>query len=425
MNTLRALRPRLCVLGVALMLGAFPAAADADIKGRLKWLSTGAALPQEDILRLSGGTPTFDHSGSLRVLVRADATRVGGEDGQLRFLADYSLAWLGGDSLAFTRPPQQTLDQTPTEDATRLMRLTWEIDDGRRHRALHRLDRFAVEYRGPNLALTLGRQAVSWGSGRVFQPMDLFNPFAPTTVDRDYKPGDDLLLVERRFGGHDLQLLHVARRDHAGDVRGRVASSALKWHSVFGGNEVELVAARHYADDFVGLTLRAPLGATLVRADITGTRLDGEDRWHTSGIANIDLAFDLFGRSAFAFLEYFHNGFGVKTLPETQAALPPALLTRLGRGELFNMMRDYVALGASYQWHALWTQSLTLIGNLNDGSTLLQTSISYEPSDFTRMQAGVTATIGDAGEEFGGVPVASGLTTGGGTRAFFRFVYFR
>ena len=418
---------RLCsrALSLTIMAGALPAAAEADIKARLKWLSTGAALPREDVLRLRGGTPTYDHSGSLRVLARADATGVGGEDGQLRFLADYSLAWLGGDSLAFTRPPQQTLDQTPTEDATRLMRLTWEIDDGRRHRALHRLDRFAVEYRSPNLAVTLGRQAVSWGSGRVFQPMDLFNPFAPTTVDRDYKPGDDLLLVERRIGGHDVQLLHVARRDAAGDVRGRVASSALKWHSLFGGSEVELVAARHYADDFVGLALRTPLGPTIVRADVTGTRLDGEDTWRVSGIANIDLAFDLFGRSAFAFLEYFHNGFGVKRLPPNQADLPPALLARLGRGELFNMMRDYLALGATYQWHPLWTQSLTLIGNLNDGSSLLQTSINYDPSDYTRLQAGLTATIGRAGEEFGGVPVASGLTTGGGTRAFFRFVYFR
>ena len=40
---------------------------------------------------------------------------------------------------------------------------------------------------------------MSWGNGLVFQPMDLFNPFTPTAVDRDYKPGNDLLLVEMRY----------------------------------------------------------------------------------------------------------------------------------------------------------------------------------------------------------------------------------
>ena len=60
-------------------------------------------------------------------------------------------------------------------------------------------------------AVTVGRQAVSWGSGIVFQPLDPFNPFAPTAVDRDYKAGDDLVLIERLFdNGHDAQLLRVS-----------------------------------------------------------------------------------------------------------------------------------------------------------------------------------------------------------------------
>ena len=400
-------------------------AAGAEIKARLKWLTSGASLPAEDVLRRQDGTPAYDHSGSLRVLARAEAGGAGSRDSQLRFIADYSLAWLSGDSCAVANAPQQTLEQIPTEDARRLMNLTWVIDDGRRHRAVHRLDRFAVEYRRPNLSVTLGRQVVSWGSGRVFQPMDLFNPFAPTTIDRDYKPGDDIALVERRFGNHDLQFLYVARRDHAGDIEDDVASYALKWHALFGGSEVEAVAARHYSDDFLGLTLRLPLGPTVLRTDVTGTRLDGDDTWRVSGIANVDLAFDLFGRSAFAFLEYFHNGFGVAELPASQADLPLPLLERLGRGELFNLQRDYLAFGATLQWHPLLTQSLTVISNLDDGSNLLQTSMNYEPSDFTRLQAGFTTALGDAGEEFGGAPVAPGVTSGGGTRGFLRFVYFR
>ena len=89
------------------------------------------------------------------------------------------------------------------------------------------------------------------------------------------------------------------------------------------------------------------------------------------------------------------------------------------------MMRDYLAVGATYQWSALWTQSLTAIVNLDDRSSLLQTALVYEPSDFTRMQMGITTVLGDEGEEFGGVPVVDGVTSGGGTQAFLQFVYFR
>ena len=73
----------------------------------------------------------------------------------------------------------------------------------------------------------MGRQAVSWGNGMVFQPLGLFSPFAPTTVDRDYKAGDDLLLVERLFAnGSDLQLLLVGRRDADGALSGSASSAA-------------------------------------------------------------------------------------------------------------------------------------------------------------------------------------------------------
>ena len=65
------------------------------------------------------------------------------------------------------------------------------------------------------------------------------------------------------------------------------------------------------------------------------------------------------------------------------------------------------------------------IVNLDDRSSLLQTALVYEPSDFTRMQMGITTVLGDEGEEFGGVPVVDGVTSGGGTQAFLQFVYFR
>ena len=386
------------------------ARAELDLTARFKWFSSAAALPSDDVQRRENGTPAHDHNSDLRVLMRASA-------GRLRFIGDYSLTWLAGDSFSFGDSAR--LDQRPTEDASRLMNLTRTIDEGSRHLWVHRFDRLAIEYRDPRLAITLGRQAVSWGNGHVFQPMDLFNPFAPTAVDRDYKPGDDILLIERAFANSALQLLYVARRDaggHPGDD-----SYAAMWHGFFDTSEVELMAARHYRDDLLGVTLKTPIGPAMLRTDIVGTRLARNGDRYISGIVNIDCAFELFQRTGLVFAEYFHNDFGVDTLT---AALPEPLSERLSRGELFNVMRDYLAAGATYQWHPLWSQSLAWIGNLTDQSSLVQTSLTYDASDSARVQAGLVAALGGTGDEFGGIPAGDGATSGGGTRAFIRILYF-
>ena len=400
-----------------------PAADDADrdedanrasaFDARFKWFSAALELPADDALRrLAGADAPLRHSADFRVLWRGGA-------GAWRLAIDHSTSWARSD-LA-NAAPGLALEQAPTGDERRLLDLAWRFDDGR---LAHRFDRLALERRTAEWAVTIGRQAVSWGGGLVFQPMDLFNPFAPTTVDQDYKAGDDLLLVERLFAnGSDLQLLAVGRRA-GGGFDPNAGSVAVKYRTRFGaqGHEVELLAARHYASQVAGLGLRVPLGGALLRSDVTWTQEDG--RRTVSGVLNADYSIGVAGTIVHLFGEYFHNGFGVGALPADPAALPPALTRRVARGELFNLMRNYLALGASFRWTYLLNQSVAVIANLRDGSWVAQASLTYEASDASRLQAGFAKPVGGAGEEFGGIPAGEGRTTGGGAQGFLRFVYY-
>jgi hypothetical protein len=398
------------------------AAGELAFDARLKWFGTATAFPEHDIQRQLDETPAYDQDLDLRLMFLKEWSA-------FALQVEHSTIFTSGDSLAFLSAPGTVLEQSPLDDSHRVMDLTWEIEDGGGHRSLHRLDRLALKFRAGNWGGTLGRQAISWGSGLVFQPMDLFNPFAPTTVDRDYKAGGDLLLVERLFGdGSDLQLLAVGRRDDNGDVTEQVASFAGKWRGFVGQGEVELLAAKHFTDQIYGVSLRFPVGGALLRSDVVGTHLDAAG-WRVSFIVNADYSLDVAGRSTYVFAEYFHNSFGVDELPDSILELPQSLRDRLDRGELFNVMRDYLALGTNYEWHPLWSQNLTLIGNLHDGSTLVQTQVTYEPGDHQRLQFGAVKPLGSAGDEFGGVPLAIDLnsepiTTGGGLRGYVRWVYY-
>lgn len=399
----------------AALLCSTPAAA-LEVDARLKWFTTGSALPEHDIQRvLDDDTSQIDHNLDLRVMMRQDV-------GPVRLLLDHSTIILNGDSAAVGL--SSAVDQTVGEDARRWVDMTWELDEGSRHRAFHRLDRLALQYQGSRWGVTLGRQAVSWGSGLVFQPMDIFSPFSPTVVDRDYKAGDDLILIDHLLpNGHDLQFLHILRRNEKSHVTADVSSTALKWHGYAGAVELEAVAAEHYDQPVYAASVRFPVGQALVRTDVVASRALDKD-WVFTGILNADYTFLIAERTAYVFGEYFFNGWGVDDLPASPALLPLDLTQRLSRGELFNLNKHYAAVGMSYEWHPLINHSLTVIGNLSDSSLLAQMQLSYTPGDSQSLQFGWLEPLGGQGDEFGGIPVAPGLTTGGASRGYLRWVFY-
>jgi len=346
--------------------------------------------------------------------------------GPFRFLVDYSLIVQNGDAILLQNAQDSALDQTVISDRNRWVNATWEVEDGAglHHQSLHRLDRAAIQLQQGDWSVTLGRQAVSWGSGRVFQPMDPFNPFSPTVVDRDYKPGNDLLLVERLFdNGHDMQLLHIARRDDDYHVTNDVSSTAFKWHGMMRESEFEVLVAQHYGKGMGGVTVRVPIGGAMIRSDVMASELTG-GQWSVSGIVNADYSFMLGKFNSFVFGEYFYNDLGVSELPTRLDQLPVELAIRMERGEVFNLMKHYTAIGGNVLWHPLFDTSLTVITNLKDTSSLVSLSASYIPSDNQSLQVGWIHPLGRSGDEYGGIPVFGEYTTGGASRVFLRWLYY-
>ena len=399
--------------GIGLLAATATVSVDGEFDARVKWHTTAQRLPGSDAQRAATGhSSLLDHGADLRLLMRRNF-------GSFAVEVDHATTYLVGDSIYFAAAGP-TFDQTPTGDERRFVDLTWEVDRGDRHRLLHRFDRFALSYRTSQWAATVGRDAVSWGSGVVFHPMDLFNPFAPTTVDQDYKAGDDLIRIERLFDdGSDLEMLAVARH---GEVDGDTSSIAFKYRALAGSSEIDLLAARHYRGKVVGLGLRVPIRGALVRSDLVA--VDDGQGWTLSGVVNIDYSFAVAERSVYVFAEYFRNGFGVAALPDDLGLLPAALADRLGRGETFTLMRDYAAVGAQFRWHALVNQNITVIANLRDASKVLQAAVGYDASDALRLQVGLIKPVGGQGDEFGRHGTGDGLTVGGGARGYLRLVYF-
>lgn len=60
----------------------------------------------------------------------------------------------------------------------------------------YELDRAYYKRRVDAFTLSVGRQPIDWGSGRFWQPLNIFGAFAPTDLDTDYKPGIDSVVLD-------------------------------------------------------------------------------------------------------------------------------------------------------------------------------------------------------------------------------------
>ncbi|MGD9058559.1 MAG: hypothetical protein PVF38_20610 [Desulfobacterales bacterium] len=297
----------------------------------------------------------------------------------------------------------------PLKDDRRLMDLTHTITEKDSYVLVQRLDRLNLTLKPTWGTVRLGRQSITWGNGLIFNPMDLFNPFPPADIQRDYKVGDDMTLAQFALPANlDLQLLYVVRRDpDTSNVEADRNSLAGLLHFAAGTTEFDLMATRHYDDYVVGLGSSGIWGGAAWRADITATFLDDGRGQNTqnyvSGIANIDYSWTWWGKNCYGLLEYYYNGLGESDYP---GALSNRDITeRLARGELFALSKHYMSAEIQVELHPLFTLYFTGINNMHDPSGILQPRAVWNVTQDLDMRIGANIFYGDngnPGSEFGG-----------------------
>lgn len=328
----------------------------------------------------------------------------------------YELVASGGD----TRETNQTLlaqspgapsstifINQPMDDDRRLFDLTHVLTESDDTLVYHRLDRLNLTWSPDWGTLRLGRQALTWGDGLVFNPMDLVSPFAPTTVQRDYKTGDDMALLQLPVGPGDIQLLYLPRRDpQIGDVKSEASSYALNYHTFAGSIEASAMAARHFDDTIGGLGASGYMGEAAWRINTVYTHLSSDRRENDffQVVANLDYAWMWGSKNIYGLLEFYYNGLG--RCDDYQNALDNKALTeRLLRGEMFSLGRSYLAGQIQVELHPLVQWHTMAIINLADPSGLLQPQVLWDVVSDVQLIIGAQWHWGTGGTEFGGFDV--------------------
>ncbi len=83
----------------------------------------------------------------------------------------------------------------------------------------HEIDRANAQVHVRRADLTIGRQAIGWGRGVMFTSVDLFAPFSPLEVDREWRSGVDAVRADIKLTDRSSIDLVGAFGGHAGSTR--------------------------------------------------------------------------------------------------------------------------------------------------------------------------------------------------------------
>jgi hypothetical protein len=375
--------------------GAVPGFDGGHIK--LRWL--GSSYPGDSAYREVFGETADDEYADLRL-------KFSGARERFSFQADYQVIAQWGDSLDLPADTNGVLLLPPSlpDDDQRWWDLTDTISDNGSRGLVQRFDRLNVGYTGDKAVLRLGRQAVSWGNGLIFNPMDFFNPFNPAAVDTQYKLGEDMAYGQYLLDdGSDWQAVFVQRRDEEGHATSRQSTSALKFHGFGLETEYDLLLAENFNEFIAGVGGLTNLGEAVLRGDITVT--DATDGWVTSLVANWSWSWMWGGHNATGVVEYYYNGFGLADGDYTLGNIlsDRDLAQRLQRGELYTIGRHNMAGSLLVEATPLLNLTTNLFANLEDGSALAQLVLQWDLAQDWQLLAAVTAPLGSGGTEYGGI----------------------
>ena len=276
--------------------------------------------------------------------------------------------------------------EIPDKTSRQIVSLRWQPVRKEHLTVTHFIDRFYFQHEFEFGKLVVGRQRVAWGTGRIWNPTDLFNPINPASFEKIEKDGADLITFQGYLGNFsDVTLVINPRRTL------RKTNSGMRLRTNFSGYDFSLIAG--YFDEQV--ILGGDFAGNLWKAGIRGEgilsfRKNGFGKNFTNYILGIDYQFTA---EIYALIEYQHNGQGSRN---KQAYDIGALF----RGDIINLNQEYLYAQVFWKPYALINTGLGYNANLVDGSGFVLLTASFSVTENMEIGIGALITSGSVLSEY-------------------------
>jgi hypothetical protein len=232
--------------------------------------------------------------------------------------------------------------------------LTWNIVNSNHYILNHFIDRlyFRQDFTWGNIVL--GRQRISWGTGRIWNPTDLFNPINPANFSKIEKDGADAISCKYNIGQFtDLNVVFNPQ-----EVIGN-SNYGFRFRTNFFEYDASIVGGSFDNSYIIGMDFAGNFFDAGVRGE--GIFSVNENNSNDTFIKYILGADYQFNPELYGMIEYHYNGEGKTDKFDYE-------LERLINGEILNLSQNYLYVMINYQITPLLTGTLMNLSNLNDYS---------------------------------------------------------
>jgi len=282
--------------------------------------------------------------------------------------------------------------------------LDWNIITGN-----FSIDRFDAKFRLPDLDITIGRQAITFGKAYFWNPLDIFLPFTAQQIDRDYKPGVDAVRIDIPLGNFSgINIVGALGREIGYDgayVSGNktldanwYASSLLgRYFTTYKGWDYAIQAGKIYGGYQLGGGFVGDVNKYQLRGEAAYLFAKDSPKLPAPFTDDGDLIKDnlvavigggrLFPNTLDIEVEYLYNGAGDPHKLDIS-------LIRFLNGATLHLCRHIAGAMASYEFTPLMIGQFVCIHSFSDSSTQLQPVITYSVDENIDFQLGAIFNFG-------------------------------
>ncbi len=374
---------------------------DLDVTG--KWTSLTSQTPDDPVLYPE--STTWAELMRLRLDLKVQHSHT--LDTQVAY--EQGFRWVSGASAA---------GNTHANVPFRISQMAWPVTRATaQQRHEHEIDRLLMNYHPTWGDVTVGRQAVGLGRGVVFSAMDLFIPFSPLDIDREWRRGVDAVRVERRITDTtSAELLSVwGETWEQSAVLGRL-------RGYVGDLDAEILVGQRAQDDILGMSMSGILGGAEVHSEITTFHTHEPQpeggflgHSHTAIQAVVGTSYTFNWGSGLTLLgEYLYNGLGVESIEQSQAQLTDlTFMSRVTRGDMQILSQQALALQASYPLDLTVNGGLLVLLSPRDQSGVVTPSVIFDIGQTGRLITsayipwGPESKQGQLQSEYGNTPLSA------------------
>lgn len=255
----------------------------------------------------------------------------------------------------------------------------------------HNLDGASVQISTEFADISIGREAIAWGSARIINPTDVVAPYNFDQLDTEDRIGVDAVRIRIPIG--------VLGEIDSGYIIGdnfEFDKSAIFLRTQFNTFETDfsMILLEYQKDLLIGLDIARGIGGAGFWWETSYVFVDPlADKAHTyknylRGSIGIDYSF---GGETYTFIEYHFNGVDSTESEDLTTHLDQPAYTR---GGVYLFGNHYLAPGVSHQLTPLINLSGQMLLNLSDMSTWIAPQIAYNVAEDIHLSLGCFFSFG-------------------------------